>query len=146
MSYYNPLPLDTVVTDPGLIALGITPRTLAQSFAANHKKVGTLGAGHYDTGRINGHRSLEQGAGLNLGELYALWVEASLEVVENDHSAETDALLAEVRELPDGQAVSADWIARSHASDRRAVRRRTAITKRAYGIPYTTFTADPQER
>lgn len=134
MSPTNRLRLADTITDPALVELGLPNRTLAESFADNSKRVGTLAlAEDFSATAYRAWRkvTLDRDA-LNLGELYAAWLSAKLAEIEDAWEEAIDAALAS-GDYGDAYRAQAD------AADRRRRQARNAATKKAYGVTYSTF-------
>ena len=123
--------------------------TLDQSFRRNRKRLGTtLTAETYHTnlwsfrqatasGRVNPSESL------NLGEIFAAWVSASLDALEEEYSAELTRLLDAYRydDPANSTLTHAEFCEQLRHLDISIGTRRAAVCKRAYGITYKEFVA-----
>lgn len=134
--------LDTVVTDRELHDLIGTTATLDERFQAVHQTIGSLSVDDvwYTLG-VRKLRAVDHDGlllePLTIGELYALWCAAAIDAAEEEWSAAVDEALAKLNrgELAD----ASDFCAAMAPADRRRARRRTAATKKAYGITYTDY-------
>lgn len=128
--------LSTIVTDTEFCRITHTDgETLDQTFRRVHETIGTIttGAGQFDSYRLAAKQALYRDESLTIGQVYALWVEVALAETEDDHYDTLSAAL-------NNDAMPLDEkVAVFNKNDQRRTRRRTAVTKRAYGIPYTQF-------
>lgn len=130
------VPLDWVVTSPALVRLGAKPETLDEAFARLSSIADSFAglAGSCGRDAVAARRSLESPYfdGLTGVGIYALWVTAKLAEIEAEWSEAIDVLLASDLDGDPFRVVS-------NRIDRRRNRLRTAVTRAAYGIPYSMF-------
>ena len=151
--------LDTIITSPAAQRLGLKAETLEQSYRRNHRNIGALYSGEWmDAARLAElveRHSINASAGsrvveantrdrwgqpdetLTIGQVYALWVYARLEEIDQRWSDETDANLARCRSGE--MSYGADYSAAQEPVDRRRARARTATLKSAYGLTWTQW-------
>lgn len=143
----NHVTLDTITTADDLIRLGITPRTLAEQFAASYKEIGTLfvpdraPANRHEAGRKVARAEWESRNGglpesLTLGELYALWVSTKIDTLDDAYYEFLGVWLAK---LEADEVTVDEFRDATDRAERSYKRGRNAATKKAYGITYTEY-------
>lgn len=144
--------LTAEVTDTGWTDLieDAKVETLDESFRRNRERLGTLplsAENHLDHlstfNRATASGRVRPSMSLSLGQIFAAWVRASLDALEDEYRERLTGLLDAYRyDDPEGSTMTHEEFCAALASlDISIGIRRTNVTKKAYGITYAEFIA-----